>query len=411
MEYSFTGSDVSQRVVAPETLKIETSRPERRTSWPIAAIAIMQSILFLGHWLLFDTFTSFWTLPSDVWRPLAAVLFVLSVSFTLASLLTFRYGNFAVGLFYRMASMWLGVLNFLVWAACLCWIVEGFFRLTMPQAATVVRPFIATTLFGLAIVVSLCGFVNARLIRQRRITVRLAHLPAEWEGRTALMLSDLHLGHINGRGFAQRIATVVRKLQPDIVFLPGDLFDGSRIDACRAAEPLFTMDVPLGVYFCEGNHEGYGDAAGYDRAIREGGIRVLASESVDVEGMRIIGVPYAQTTAPVHHRAFLESLNLTPEKPSILLNHVPNLLGIAEKAGVSLQLSGHTHRGQVFPFTWFARRAFRQYTYGLNNFGRMQVLTSSGVGTWGPPMRVGTSPEVVLITFTGKSGAPQGKHV
>jgi len=266
-------------------------------------------------------------------------------------------------------------------------------------------------LFGLAVVVSVGGFVNARLIRQRRITVRLANLPAEWEGRTALMLSDLHLGHVNGRGFARRIARLVRKLQPDIVFMPGDVFDGSRIDASRASEPLFNMNVPLGVYFCEGNHEGYGDASGYDRALRDGGIRVLASEVVDVDGVRIVGVPYAQTTAPVHHRAFLESLNLTPETPSILLNHVPNLLGIAEKAGVSLQLSGHTHGGQVFPFTWFARRAFRQYTYGLNNFGGMQVLTSSGVGTWGPPMRVGTSPEVVLITFARQSTAQHDKHV
>jgi uncharacterized protein len=221
----------------------------------------------------------------------------------------------------------------------------------------------------------------------------------------------LHLGHINGRGFAQRIAGLVRKLQPEIVFLPGDLFDGSRIDARRATEPLFNMNAPLGVYFSEGNHEGYGDADAYDRALRDGGIRVLNSEAVDVDGMRIIGVPYAQTTAPVQHRAFLESLNLTPEAPSILLNHVPNLLGIAEKTGVSLQLSGHTHGGQVFPFTWFAHRAFKEYTYGLNNFGRMQVLTSSGVGTWGPPMRVGSSPEVILITFTRQSSTRQGKQV
>jgi uncharacterized protein len=411
MDYSFTGEDVHPGVAASQGRKIENALPERRTSWPIGAIAIMQSILFLGHWLLFHTFTSFWALPPDVWRPLAAVLFGLSVSFTIASLLSFRYGNLAVAFLYRFAAMWLGMLNFLVWAACLSWAVDVFLHLTMPHAAVAVRPWIAVLLFGLAVVISLCGFVNARLIRQRRVTVGLANLPAAWEGRKALMVSDLHLGHVNGRGFAQRIAGLVRKLQPDIVFIPGDLFDGSRIDAHRATEPLFAMDVPLGVYFSEGNHEDYGDAAAYNRALRDSGIRVLTSEAVDVDGVRIIGVPYARTTAPVQHRTFLESLNLTPHTPSILLNHVPNLLGIAEKAGVSLQLSGHTHGGQVFPFTWFARRAFGQYIHGLNAFGRMQVLTSSGVGTWGPPMRVGSSPEVILITFTGQSSAPNSKQV
>jgi len=307
--------------------------------------------------------------------------------------------------------MWLGVLNFLVWAACLCWAADVFFHLTMPASAVAIRPWIATILFGLGVAVSLCGFVNARLIRQRRITVSLANLPAAWEGRKALMVSDLHLGHVNGRGFAQRIAGLVRKLQPEIVFLPGDLFDGSRIDAYRATEPLFRVNVPLGIYFCEGNHEGFGDAAAYDRALQDGGVRVLASDAVDVDGVRIVGVPYAQTTAPVQHRVFLESVNLTPETPSILLNHVPSLLAIAEKAGVSLQLSGHTHGGQVFPFTWFTRRAFGEYTYGLNNFGKMQVLTSSGAGTWGRPMRVGSSPEVILITFTGQTGGANDKLV
>ena len=83
----------------------------------------------------------------------------------------------------------------------------------------------------------------------------------------------------------------------------------------------------------------------------------------------------------------------------ILLNHVPNRLPIVEEAGVSLQLSGHTHGGQLFPFTWLIRRIFGKFTHGLHSFGGLQVLTSYGAGTWGPPMRVGTRPELVLLTF------------
>jgi hypothetical protein len=92
-------------------------------------------------------------------------------------------------------------------------------------------------------------------------------------------------------------------------------------------------------------------------------------------------------------------LELVEGEASILLSHVPSRLPIAEQAGVSLQLSGHTHGGQVFPFTWFTRRAFGKFTYGLQQFGALQVYTSSGAGTWGPPMRVGTHPEIVLLRF------------
>ncbi|HEY3704806.1 MAG TPA: metallophosphoesterase [Terracidiphilus sp.] len=399
MDHSFTGSDVQPSVATSAALPTSATNQSRRTSWPIGAILIMQSILFLGHGLLFVTWKSFWSLDRSVSAPLAAVLLVLSVSFTSASMLGFRYTNAFIAVYYKLAAIWLGCLNFLFWAACLCWPADLFLRLTMPHASLEVRPWIAIILFGIAITVSLCGFVNARLIRERRVTVKLPNLPHSWRGRNAMLVSDLHLGHVNGAGFSRRILKIARRLDPSIIFIAGDLYDGSTVDAERLARPLFEMKPPLGVYFSEGNHEDYGDAAGYCAAVRDGGIRVLRNEVVDVEGVKIIGVPYAESVYPAHFANFLESLQLKPEQPSILINHVPNRLPLVEKAGVSLQLSGHTHGGQVYPFTWFARRAFGRFTFGLQEFGRLQVLTSSGAGTWGPPMRVGTAPEVVLITF------------
>jgi predicted MPP superfamily phosphohydrolase len=120
---------------------------------------------------------------------------------------------------------------------------------------------------------------------------------------------------------------------------------------------------------------------------------------VTVDGMEIAGVSYGDSGYPIRLRAILESLHLDRGKASILLNHVPSRLPIVEQAGISLQLSGHTHSGQIFPYTWFTHRIFGPFTYGLQRFGALQVYTSSGAGTWGPPMRVGTRPEVVLFTF------------
>jgi uncharacterized protein len=399
MDYSFTGSDVQPRVASPEREAIKDKTEAGRSSWPVGAIAIMQTILFLGHWLLYQTWTSFWDLGPSISGPLALILLVLSVTFTIASLLSFRYSNAAVAFLYKLAAIWVGFLNFLFWAACLCWPADLFFRATMAHASIEVRPWIATILFGIALLVSLCGFVNARVIRERRITVKLPGLPQPWRGRKALMVSDLHLGHVNGAGFARRIAKLARRLDPAIMFIAGDLYDGSLADPERLAAPLFELAPLLGVFFSEGNHEDYGDAAAYCAALRGGGIRVLRSEQVEIEGMRIVGVPYSETIYPLHFRTFLEGLRLDSGGPSILLNHVPNRLAMVEKAGVSLQLSGHTHGGQVFPFTLVTQRVFGKFTYGLQKFNNLQVLTSSGVGTWGPPMRVGTAPELVLITF------------
>jgi hypothetical protein len=399
MGYSFTDADVETRVSAPQGKTADTTSETGRTSWPIAAIAIMQSLLFLGHWVIYQTAHSFFALDPSANQALAVTLLLLSISFTITSLLAFRFSNPLVSLLYKASSVWLGMLNFLFWAACLCWVLDLAVRFAFPGSLALARPWVATTLFGLAILTSLYGLINARIIRERRITVKLPNLPPSWRGRTALLISDLHLGHVNGTGFSRRIARIAQRLNPSIIFIPGDLFDGTRVDPFRLAAPLFELAPPLGTYFSEGNHEDFGDPAAYCAALRKGGIHVLRGEQVEVDGVRILGVPYADSTYPMRFRTFLDNLNLDPGTPSILLNHVPNRLPIVEHARVSLQLSGHTHGGQIFPFTWFTRRAFHQFTYGLQKFGKLQVLTSSGVGTWGPPLRVGSASEVVLITF------------
>jgi uncharacterized protein len=371
--------------------------------WAVSAIAFLQVFLFCAHWFLYRTLVAFWPsflpLTADGELYLRGALFALSASFIVAALLGFRFSNGFVAVIYTLASAWLGILNFLFWAACLCRPAALLVRILAPGAAATARPWIGTVLFGTAIVTSIYGFVNARVIRERPVTVTLPNLPGAWKGRTALLITDLHLGNINSAGFARRIAGIARRLNPSIIFVAGDLYDGSKADPAHIAAPLFELSPPHGVYFCGGNHEDFGDAAEYSAAIARGGMQVLHNQRVDVDGLQVIGVSYADSTLPAHIRAFLESLHLANGPASILLNHVPHRLPIVEQEGVSLQLSGHTHGGQIFPFTLIVRWVYGKFSYGLQRFGRLQVLTSSGAGTWGPPMRVGTHPEVVLITF------------
>ncbi|MGB7731718.1 MAG: metallophosphoesterase [Candidatus Acidiferrum sp.] len=359
--------------------------------------AIVQSILVLAHLLVYETWLTLWGAPlGSRLTALRVVIAVLAISFVPATLLAHRYFNGPVRFVYRLASIWLGVFNFLFIAACLSWIayaVVYIARLRISGHA------IAGTLFGLAILASLYGIVNAADIRVRRVTVKLPGLPASWRGRVAALVTDTHLGHIKGYRFLTRLVGMLRQLKADVVFISGDLFDGTKVDAPRLVSPWKQLKPKFGSYFVTGNHEEFSNPRKYLEAIEGSGIHVLHSEKVNLDGLQVVGVPYHDTGDAKHFESILENADLDRDRASVLLAHVPQGLPIAEKQGISLQLSGHTHGGQIFPFTWFTWRIFGEYTYGLKKFGELFVYTSSGAGTWGPPMRVCTQPEIVLISF------------
>jgi uncharacterized protein len=363
----------------------------------IGFIVVIQSVLFLTHYLLYET----WAFspagsetPGAFWIKL--VLGLLSVSFIAASLLAFRYTNAALRAFYRAAAVWMGLVSFLFLAAVSSWIIFGIARLA---GLNVNFHRTVELLFGAAAIAGLYGVFNAGWTRITRTTVRLANLPPAWRGRTAALISDVHLGHVRNGNFLRRLIAMTLREEPDAIFVAGDLYDGTAIDALLAAEPLNQLVAPQGVYFVAGNHEQFGDDSKYLNAITAAGVRVLSNEKVEVDGLQIIGVPYRNATQNGQLASVLRGIGLDRGRASILLTHAPDHPEVAEAAGVSLQLSGHTHLGQFLPWSWMARRIYRQFVYGLSRIGKMQVFTSSGAGTWGPPLRLGSNPEIVLLEF------------
>jgi hypothetical protein len=366
-----------------------------RTRGLIGFLTVIQSVLFLTHFFLYETWTFAWAGKASLpW--LAITLSVLSVSFLAASLLAYRYTNAAVRAFYRVAAVWLGFVSFLFFAACASWMVFGVTRLA---GTNVNFHLIVEVLYGAAVQTGLLGLFNASWTRVRRVTVRLENLPAVWRGRTAALISDLHLGHVRNGGFLRRIVARVMRENPDAIFVAGDLYDGTAIDAAQAAEPLRGLRAPQGAYFVAGNHEQFRDDSQYIQAVRNAGVRVLHNEKIEAEDLQIVGVPYNHATQDEHFRSVLRHIGVDRNRASILLTHAPDRPHVAEAEGISLQVSGHTHVGQFYPWTWMARRIYRQFAYGLSSIGKMLVYTSSGVGTWGPPLRLGSSPEIVLFQF------------
>jgi len=318
------------------------------------------------------------------------------MSFIAASLLAFRYTNVALRAFLQGCRGLAGSTDFLFLAAISAWIILGVARL-----AGLLVNFHRTVelLFGAAVVVGLYGVFNASWTRITRKTVRLANLPASWRGRRAALISDVHLGHVRNGSFLRRMVAKILKEEPDAIFIAGDLYDGTAIDAGLAAQPLNKLTAPQGVYFVAGNHEQFGDDSKYLQAIASAGVRVLSNEKVEVDGLQIIGVPYRNAAQDGRLASVLHGVRLDRERASILLTHAPDHPDVAEAAGISLQLSGHTHLGQFIPWSWMARRIYGQFVYGLSRIGKMQVFTSSGAGTWGPPLRLGSNPEIVMLEF------------
>jgi predicted MPP superfamily phosphohydrolase len=257
----------------------------------------------------------------------------------------------------------------------------------------------------LALGVTLVGFVNARRVAKVvQVEVPIKGLPPAFEGYSIVQISDIHVGPTIKRGYLNAIVTKVNALKPDAIAITGDLVDGSVRRLALHTAPLARLAARDGAFFVTGNHEYYSGAEEWIAEMRRLGLTVLMNQHVVCErggdALMIAGVP--DYTA--HH--FLESHRSDPRaaaagappnvKVRVLLAHQPRSAEAAADAGFDLQLSGHTHGGQFFPWNLFV--PFQQpYTAGLNRLRELWVYTSRGTGYWGPPKRFGAPSEITRV--------------
>jgi predicted MPP superfamily phosphohydrolase len=321
---------------------------------------------------------------------------LLAIVFIPATILRFSSTHPALRIVYALSASWLGALNFAFFASVACWMVEAVIWMTawpLPLFA------IAAALFGLALVATIYGLINAAWLRTTRVKVRLPNLPKSWQGRTVALVTDLHLGPLSGPDFLRRVLARLRTLQPDAVLISGDMFDGPTLGLDQLVAPWREFSAPKGIFYVTGNHDEFAERSLYLDPVRRVGIRVLNNEKISIDGLQIVGVHDSEAGNPAELRSLLQQARIDRQHTSILLAHRPINLSVAEEEGISLQLSGHTHHGQVWPWNLLVSRIYGRAAYGLSWLGKMLVVTSSGAGTWGPPLRVGTKSEIVLIQF------------
>ncbi|MFI9080615.1 metallophosphoesterase [Streptomyces sioyaensis] len=244
------------------------------------------------------------------------------------------------------------------------------------------------------------GYGTATTLRGpavQRVTIPLAKLPRAAHGFRIAVVSDIHLGPILGRAHTRRVVEAVNSTSPDLVAVVGDLVDGSVADLGPAAEPLRELRSRHGAYFVTGNHEYYSGAGQWVDHVRELGIHPLENARTALPGFDLAGVNditgRTEQAGPDYDRALG---GRDPARAVVLMAHQPVTIHDTVRFGVDLQLSGHTHGGQMWPFTYVAA-ATNPTVAGLRRYGDTQLYVTRGAGTWGPPVRLGAPPAVTVV--------------
>jgi predicted MPP superfamily phosphohydrolase len=236
-----------------------------------------------------------------------------------------------------------------------------------------------------------------------RVRISLARLPRAMDGFRIALVSDIHLGPLTGRAHTERIVTMIKSMDADMVAVVGDLVDGSVAELGDAAAPLRDLRSRHGSFFVTGNHEYY---SGYKQWIDEVarlGLRPLRNERVEIRGLDLAGVNDVTGLGYGDAPDLAKALgNRDPGRPVVLLAHQPVQVRDAARHGVDLQLSGHTHGGQVVPFNLLVGLQ-QPVVSGLATIDGTQVYVTDGAGFWGPPVRVGAPPQVTLVELRAES--------
>ncbi|MFJ5234727.1 metallophosphoesterase [Kitasatospora sp. NPDC088391] len=235
--------------------------------------------------------------------------------------------------------------------------------------------------------------------RVKQVTVPLAKLPRAAHGYRIAVVSDIHLGPILGKAHTRRIVDTINAVQPDLVAVVGDLVDGTVPELGPAARPLADLRAKDGAYFVTGNHEYFSGAAPWVEFVRELGLHPLENARIELPWFDLAGVNdlagTAQGQGPDYGRA-LDDRDRT--RAAVLMAHQPVTIHDSVRHGVDLQLSGHTHGGQLWPGNYLAELA-NPTVAGLERYGDTQLYVTRGAGAWGPPVRVGAPSDITVVTL------------
>ncbi len=324
-----------------------------------------------------------WPLPSPAWQLATAAIALFAPIFPFTLRLTRRLPRERARPWLLAGYLWFGFAAYFLLGAIASHVAVAFGA--PPRTAAIVAG-------AASIAVVVAGLINvARGPTVHRVRIPIAGLRSPY---TLVQLSDVHVGHMIGRRFVERLVGRVNALSPDAIAITGDLVDGHVGNLRPHVAPLADLRARDGVFAVTGNHEYYWNADAWLTHLRSLSIRVLLNEHVTLPQFTLAGVNDWSFGEDVPRAV----ANRDRSRPLILLAHRPRTIAAAVAAGADLQLSGHTHGGQLLPYGYLAR-LFDPHVSGLTRVDRTWLYVSHGTGFWGPPLRVGTRCEITCITL------------
>lgn len=363
-----------------------------------AFVIVIQSVVTFVHWVIWRVLDSYWPLVGHPRSVVFGVIMVLSFSFMVSNILTRFAPGTVTRTAYFYAAMWLGTAHLLFLAAVLISLtslIAGSLGIALPAWVAFLFFMAAVGLNGFAL---WSGFQ----VHPKHFTIALPNLPEYWVGKKVAFFADSHFGNIHREQTAIDIAKLIESEDPALILMGGDYFDGPPIDAELVTVPFKSITARIPTYFVSGNHEEYGDTIGFLRSLESAGFRVINDKRVELEGLQIVGLDFVTTRTPEATEMVMMHLMVNDELPTIVLKHIPRNIGQLVAGGADLTLHGHTHEGQMWPFSWVTWFVYKGYDFGLRPYGDALVYTTSGSGSWGPPQRLGTAAEVVFFTLVRK---------
>jgi uncharacterized protein len=352
----------------------------------------------------------------QIWpsHPDLAIIFSIFV-FILMMSGTFLY-RFNVGVYDKpwfRSMTWVGSLLMGVWAAFIIFSIPidviatltGFFH-PSSDAVAVMQVIAQATLLISLIFAAIGLIVVLRGARIRATQIPMENLDPDLRSLKIVQISDLHIGVTVRRSYVEQVVRTVNKVNPDVIFITGDLLDGKLESILEHMEPLRDLKAKHGIFYVTGNHEYYwGAIQDILQKLKTFGFQLLLNENrvVSIGGAKVLVAGVTDPQGPsfaADHKPDAEKAARSDQTTQlkILLAHRPDFYNEAEKLGFDLQLSGHTHAGQFFPFSMIVKMAHKYYR-GLNRHGKLWVYVNPGTGYWGPANRFTVTPEISLITF------------
>ena len=374
--------------------------------------SIMLSIVGGVHYYIWARLIRDPELPALAYRTLTTLVVVLFVLVPVSFFLRRSEASWTVPITW-VASVWLGLLLLLFFTLAFGDFARGVYSLVSrfveaepadPARRTAIARILA---IGVAVV---AGSLSALAVRSglarvalREVEVRLKRLPRAANGMTIVQLTDIHVGPTIGRDFIEQIVERTNAAEADVIAITGDLVDGSVAELREHVAPLAKLRARYGVYFVTGNHEYYSGVDAWCAELERIGIRVLRNERVTIgdgdASFDLAGIDdHSASGFGGDHGADLPRAvaGRDPSRELVLLAHQPRAVFEAVRHGVGLQLSGHTHGGQIWPWNYFVRLQ-QPVVSGLRRFGETLVYVSNGTGYWGPPMRLAAPAEITRI--------------